>query len=966
MVKPQTDVQVLGVSANATEAEIKKAYRSAMFNLHPDQVQNRLRASGVTDTNVIAQKQAETAKKFARIQKAHSNLTENSGSGKVPPTTGASTTRAAPGTAEVRPYSKWRASVSNVRSKAQSMKLPKVIGRAGAGLSAYHLYNQFFDENSTYRRDVQFEPTKQSANIALALDATAFTVYASRPVSQMVSGLGQGVSGNLSILARGFNGQARLGTGTAVKLLNPGTTSTALAKTTTSVAKYTQLAKLSNASAKMARFSKVSRAAGPIGTVLTVAASGFEYDVASKMQDGKRAASAIGAGGGALAGAATGATIGSVVPVIGTAIGGIVGGLIGAFGGGYAGGKYYGDDLQERFDEKALKQQQKNLDKLSNIEEKMKVLEVLQNDYALAIEQYNAVFEGKDTAAITAAQKHLTQSLEDLSAGIETYALTKNDQRVLNEVGAFTAEQAAFLDKKEQNLINAGDEAALERLRNSREANTNAQVLIAGMREFNAGVVGAGKEIPKAISTINQESTQRIAEIEEQIKRERQAAEQKEFAQSVVNETQKINNAFNDGQANADSLAQITALMDLVESGDIDASVLAEAKAAIEANNTKRTAEQQTMESSRSILQKKIEEQRTKLNKTPYAQANIEELTKLDEQMAVMLATYDETDAKIQNAMKQAEVAVAINEHVRDLESSIPDIDVDAVQSAATARTDLQNVFDTDVIDLDKLESLQNTAHEQLHALDGASDVVSDYAERVNKTLHEGVSVNGNMKTVTRDHNTEDLNALKEEASLIDAQYSAASDNLKTQMTATEKLMESRVIKLDNGTVVQLDQRGAVSSYTVNGQTMQFKNSERPMLVDYNDPKRGTVFNSALGQYDTSITLALYNDNGVVTKVGESYQADKDADKKQRKDAFKEVKRLTSSGSQRRALRKEHRITRRHEKALAKALEDDDIETGIAINDLRENMDDVNRLASTSKENKSVPTVKPSKTLPPA
>jgi DnaJ like chaperone protein len=63
-----SDYKILDVSANATEEELKKAYRKLAMRFHPDRLQ------GLSDNE---KKSAED--KFLRVQKAYDNIKKKNG-----------------------------------------------------------------------------------------------------------------------------------------------------------------------------------------------------------------------------------------------------------------------------------------------------------------------------------------------------------------------------------------------------------------------------------------------------------------------------------------------------------------------------------------------------------------------------------------------------------------------------------------------------------------------------------------------------------------------------------------------------------------------------------------------------------------------------------------------------------------------------------------------------------------------
>ena len=288
-------------------------------------------------------------------------------------------------------------------------------GGAGFGLSAFHLYSQLGDENSTFYRDLENEEVDGRAITALSLDATAF------------------VADSVII------GTTALQAGRALRAAD-------------------SLADAAQVLSGVSSASKFARVAGPVGVGITVVTTGLEYSIAETNEDGRRAGQAVGAGGGALGGAAIGAGLTWWLGP-GAGIGAAVGGLIGAFGGGYAGGEYLDDDFQEYFDENALAEQQRNLEKMQGIGANLEAFIELENDVAEAYSQLQARYRALNTdgmseddilaispaqrAALEEAARTYEEKRTALSMAVPGAYLSSADEHTLADVQDFIQQRYA-------------------------------------------------------------------------------------------------------------------------------------------------------------------------------------------------------------------------------------------------------------------------------------------------------------------------------------------------------------------------------------------------------------------------------------------------------------------------------------------------------------------------------------------
>ena len=545
------------------------------------------------------------------------------------------------------PTSKWAKAVDNAGGYGNVTT--HVMTGAGFALSAFHLKTQLFDENSTFKRDFGNEEVNGRAITALSLDATAFAMDSV-------------VLGTKALQA--------------TKLLYAADT----------------LADAAKLSSGLSTVSKFSRFAGPVGLGITVVTTGLEYSIAETNEDGKRAGQAVGAGGGALGGAAIGAGIGVWFFGVGAGVGAAIGGIAGALGGGYAGGEYLDDDFQEYFDDKALADQKRNLEKFIGIGENLEKFMALEDEAATAYEVLEEKFDGLDTsemnhddilaidslriAALENAATDYERKRIKLTDNVQGAFLSADDKRTLNEVEEFIQKRYAFLDMKEGRLRDAGDTEALGRLAKDRAGLVEAHKSIMTLQLTNDKL---GDKYGRTKEEISQKSTDNIVSVQNAVtgRREhideyqdyihtKQAADaQKVFETTLKGQLERINTVYHNGDTDNELMQKSAVLMGLVESGEMDLQTLRDARSDIDALQKQHAKELRQMNASQLTLRAMTSEQR-ELRDDDYAQEyakhNLRTMRVINTRTSELIDTHKTTEQLSDHAMKAAESAAAIEE----------------------------------------------------------------------------------------------------------------------------------------------------------------------------------------------------------------------------------------------------------------------------------------------------------------
>lgn len=749
----------------------------------------------------------------------------------------------------------------------------QTAGKAGFGLSAFHLKQQLLGENSTFKQDIQNEEVAGMATTALTLDVGAFAL-------DTVDLTADATRGGL-----------------------------ALAK---SAGYIDDVANLGRLGSGVSTLSKIGRVAGPIGTAITVVTTGIEYNIAAATDDGKRAGQAVGAGGGALGGAAIGAGIGVWFFGVGAAPGAAIGGIIGAFGGGYAGGETLDDDFQEYFDAKTLEEQRENLGKLEGIGENLDRFQELEQEYTQSLETLQEAYEGTDVAAIEAAQMDFESKRMALSDHVENSLLTQSEIQTLDSVDEFIQKQAQFYAEKEQRLTAAGDTEALQRLADSRQGLEQAAQSIHRLKNLSEMIgEGYGQNQAEAVQKAQEQIASvgaMVDERQESIVQYQAGLKQQEFGQDVSAQLDKVNTAYNDGVTDNALMQRSAALMGLVESGDMNADVLSEANQEItQLAQQHETELAQIKQAQAELLALTRQEQNG--GASEFKQGNLEALERYNTQIADLVASYEATGEVLEQATNMAENAVAVSE----LQNNAITVDTAFVPQLEELQSDFEQALQKDIPDPAEISALQERAEALKQTAEQNLSEASAREAQIKDMLENGIEVDGVRQPVENETTKQQLQEMLEEATELKQQSAQQIETLGQNLSQSTAELDNRVLTQDNFSLT-LDSQGYVSSYGVGGNVEEFAQGERPMLVDAN----AHIFSSVSGIENVPTQLSLYNGD-VITKVGESYQENSREDRAQRREIED---------------RSERRDVKREEKDLSESLEGKTMDDAVRPSDV--------------------------------
>ena len=749
----------------------------------------------------------------------------------------------------------------------------QTAGKAGFGLSAFHLKQQLLGEDSTFKRDIQNEEVAGMAKTALALDVGAFALDTVDLSADLTRG-GLALAKSAGYLDEAAN-LTRLGSGVST-------------------------------------LSKVGRVAGPIGTAITVVTTGIEYNIAASTDDGKRAGQAVGAGGGALGGAAIGAGIGVWFFGVGAAPGAAIGGIIGAFGGGYVGGETLDDDFQEYFDAQTLEEQMENLGKLEGIGENLDKFQELEQQYTDALEHLQEAYQGTDVEAIEAAQLDFEAKRMALTGHIEDSLLTESEIATLDSVEEFIHKQAQFYAEKEQRLTAAGDTEALQRLEESRQGLEQAAISIHRLKNLSELIgEGYGHNEAEAIQKAEEQIATvgaMVDERQENITEYQAALVQQGFQRSVGAQLDIINDAYNDGATDHALMQSSAALMGLVEGGKMNAEVLAEASHDISQLSQQHEAELAQIKEAQAELLALTEAQRNG-GESEFKQGNLEALEQYNTQIADLVASYEATGQVLDQAMTMAENAAAVS----DLEISALVADEAIAAEVTEIQSEFQQALEKDVLNPAEVAALQERASILKQSAEDTLSQASAREAQIQDMLENGIEVNGERHPVENEVTRQKLEEMLENTQEIKQQSTQQIEALDKNLSDATQELDTRVLDQESYDVT-LDREGYVSSYGAGGSVETFAEGARPMLVDEN----ANIYKSVSGIENVPAELSLYN-GSVITKAGEPYQETAKEDRIQRREIED---------------RSERRDVRQEERALVKELDGKTIGDAVTPQDI--------------------------------
>lgn len=759
--------------------------------------------------------------------------------------------------------STWDSALRNVDGGGSSRVgsvLQGTAGKAGFGLSAFHLKQQLLGENSTFKQDIQNEEVAGMATTALALDVGAFAL-------DTVDLTADATRGGLA-LAR-------------------------------SAGYIDDVANLGRLGSGVSTLSKIGRVAGPIGTAITVVTTGIEYNIASATDDGKRAGQAVGAGGGALGGAAIGAGIGVWFFGVGAAPGAAIGGIIGAFGGGYAGGEVLDDDFQEYFDAQTLEEQRENLGKLEGIGENLDRFQELEQEYTQSLETLQKAYEGTDVAAIEAAQQDFEAKRMALTGHIENSLLTQSEIETLDSVDEFIQKQAQFYAEKEQRLTAAGDTEALQRLADSRQGLEQAAQSIHRLKNLSDMIgEGYGQNQEEAVQKAEEQIASvgaMVDERQESIVKYQAGLKQQEFGQAVGARLDSVNAAYNDGITDNALMQRSAALIGLVESGDMNAEILSEASEDIAQLAQQHEAELAQIKQAQAELLT-LTRQQQQGGASEYKQDNLAALERYNTQIADLVASYEATGEVLEQATNMAENAAAVSE----LQNNAITIDPTFAPQVEELQSQFEQALGKDIPDPAEIAALQERAEALKETAEQSLSEAEAREAQIKDMLENGIEIDGVRQPVENETTKQQLQDMLDEATELKQQSAQQVEALSQSTSNATSELDNRVLSQDAFSLT-LDREGYVSSYSAGGGVDEFAEGARPMLVD----GEAHIFSSVSGIDNVPAQLSLYNGD-IITQVGEPYQENSREDRAQRREIED---------------RSERRDVKREEKALTKSLD---------------------------------------------
>ncbi len=755
-----------------------------------------------------------------------------------------------------------------------------VVGKAGYGISAFHLSQQLFGENSTLKSDLKNDAVRTRALTAVSLDAAVFAT---------------------DTVIYGAN---------AAKYLRH-------------LDKLDDIARLASTSSKFAKF---SRAAGPIGTVVSIGTSALDYSISETLEDGSRAAKAVGGAGGGLGGAGVGALIGSFIcPGLGTAIGAGIGGLAGGYGGAKLAEHVWADDFQERFDDKALARLQENLGKLKGIGNDLEKFVKVEKQAEDAYKRLNAAYDGTDISkmdhkqilGIDAARlkgmddalKSYQDNRREMARLIDLTMLTPGDQQTLDEVMKFVQERKAFLDLKEKHLRDAGDTDALARLAQERTKLAEAESEIVRWKGLNEAIAkqygatsqdGLRKAEEELAPTTKAVADRKalVIDYQDKIRKHDAAKEQQTFERTLTQRVEKVNTLFNGGQRDDALMQRSAALLSLVESGEIDQKTFDEASAEIKTlrvQHTKDLAEMNRLKGGFLAMTKTEQDHRTDPYRKNYADHNLANLSAVNARMKGITDSFKVSQDVTNHTLKAAENAVAlrtiadsgaeitgdtavkVSGHIvniaRHTTETITLLSQDQKATAQALHSEWGKFQSRDVVNIPRYAQLREQSVSLVSGIDQKVEDIDRYQRSLRDTLENGYKLGERRIPLSDPKERQNMQGLIDRLETLKVQYSDESNKILQDIEKVTDNVNKRVLER-GGATITLDSKGMVSSYSVGDKTITFKANERPLLVDAN----ANIYNNTTSLKGAEgVDFYLYR-NGVVTKMGETFQGTRTQD----------------------------------------------------------------------------------------
>lgn len=782
--------------------------------------------------------------------------------------------------------SRWQQAVSDAGGAGGMTR--QIVGKAGYGLSAFSLSQQLLGENSTFKRDIQNKDVATRAVVSLSLDAAVFTA----------------------------------------DTVEFGADIAKYSKSLKHLDKLDDLARISSTSSKIAKFSKV---AGPVGTAVTIVTSGLQYSIAESLEDGKRAASAIGGGAGGLGGAAAGAGIGVWFGgPVGAGVGALVGGLLGGWGGSEVAEHYWADDFQEAFDEKAITRQRENLSKLEGLGKDLESFITLEQRMIDArkrlVDLYDSTdTKGKDHKAILAmdgrkmAQIDLASSAYqaarvELARNVEGSMLSSADKQTLESVMDFIQERKAFLVAKQQHLTETGDTAALARLANDRKGLAEAEAMIQRWQGLNEAIGDnygrtraealrkADEDIAPLVKAVSDRKAH-IADYQDRIYKYQAATEQKTFERTLTQRLDKVNGLYNSGQTDDRLMQRSAAILHLVESGQMDAATLREAETevrALQAQHKKELTEMTQLQTKFQVMTRVERAHCSDPYKKTYAGHNLVNLKAINLRMTEITDSYKVSQDIASHTLKAAqsaaalrtltasgtaltgEAAVTASGHIVNIAGHTADtltlLGQDLKSTAQLMHGEWGKVASRPVIDIARFLELRDQSKRILEGIHSKVAEIETYQATLRDTLENGYKQGEQRVPLSDEYARQRMQQVIDRLETLKHEYSEQGEKIAADVGRAEQDIDRRVLQRGDATIT-LDRKGYVATYTVGEKTITFGARNRPLLVDEN----ANIYNSAKSLHDTAdVDFYLYR-GGVVTKMGETFQGDRSKDEKQLK-----------------------------------------------------------------------------------
>lgn len=786
---------------------------------------------------------------------------------------------------EVTNRSRWQQAVADVGG-AKGVAA-HVVGKAGYGLSAFHLSQQLFGENSTLKSDLKNDQVRTKAITAVTLDAAVF----------------------------------------ATDTIEFGADVAKYAKYLRNVDKLDDLARIASTTSKISKFSKV---AGPVGTAVTIVTTGLQYSIAETLEDGRRAAEAVGGGAGGLGGAGVGAGIGVWFGgPVGAGVGAIIGGLIGGFGGAKVAEHYWSDDFQEHFDEKALQRQKENLEKLKGLGDDLEKFIKLEQDTVNAHKHLVELYDKTDTRNMNHKQvleidankiKEIDNALlayqtarKDLAKQIDASMLSTADKQTLDNVMQFIQERKAFLVAKEKHLTETGDNDALKRLADDRKGLQEAEQTILRWKGLNEaiaeqygtssqeGLRKAEQEIEPTTKAVADRKAH-IADYQDKIRKHDAAVEQQTFEKTFTQKLDKVNKIYNSGQTDDALMQRSAALLSLVESGQMDQKTLEEASSEIgklKSQHAKDLADMNKLKTGFLVMSKNEQAHLSDSYKKIYAGHNLANLKAANLRMTEITDSYKVSQDIASHTLKAAESASAIRtivdsgvsitgETATKVSGHIVNIAGHTADTLALLNKDLNSTSQTlhgewnklqsrEVINISRYLELRDQSLRLVEATDGKVAEIDRYQQTLRDTLENGYKQGEQRIPLNDEYARKRMQEVIDRLEKLKVQYMEQSNKILYDVEKAGEDVNKRVLQRGD-TTITLDRKGMVATYTVGNKTITFGTDRRPLLVDEN----ANIYNSAASLKNAPVNFYLYR-GGIVTKIGEPFQGYKKQDTDQLK-----------------------------------------------------------------------------------